>query len=955
MANLPDPTSISPAKLRKTQTGSAASSETKASETPERVFTYKQINEASNILAHHLHEAGVTNGDVVMIWAHRSVDLVVAIMGTLVGSPIMDHHISLHASALCLTLEKASGAIMSVLDPLYPPTRQQIYLEVAQPCALVNIAKATDEAGPLLLFEGRPKPVWGRHFSLCNYFPWMAETFNLSSESKFTLLSGIAHDPVQRDIFTPLFLGGRLLVPSKEDIQHERLAEWMREHKPTVTHLNSAMGQILVGGATAEFPSLDRAFFVGDVLTTRDCRQLQKLAKNVSIVNMFGAVSYYEIPPRAKDPDFLDKLNKDTVPAGKDMQNVQLLVIDRQDRNKICGAGEVGEIYVRAAGLAESELSEQKFLNSWFVDNNKWVEVDEQLNKNEPWQKIELNDIDSNLSQSPLIRDCKTLVRRDRNEEPTLVSYVVPELNEWPRLLKTQGLEDIEDEGTDIGPTTVYFKRFRRMQTEVDKPNLPFPDIAEQTEDASEEDLKRWEALSDIEKTIATRWSEVIPGLNAKTVAPENDFFDLGGHSLLAQQMLLVVRKTLGANVSINTLYEYPSLAGFSAQVNKQLSKADGAAGESENEQTPEYARSLDQLLKPTSFLTGATGFLGAYLIKDVLERTGREIQLIAHVRSVKDPKGTFARLRRSLEGYGMWKDEWQSRLSCVVGDLSKPQLGIEPTVWERLAHDVDIVIHNRAVVHWVKRYADMMTANVISTLDAMRLCNEGKPKTFTFVSSTSVLDNDHYVNLSDKQISTGEGAVLEEDDMMGSRTGLGTGYGQIKWVSEQLVREAARRGLRGTVVRPGYILGDIETGFLSSLEYYAYKTPEVSYDQWRDELEKYVTAAGQEKDQEQHALMPLYHFCVNDLPANTRAPELDDRNTAKILKHDAEHWTGVDESCGYGVSRVDVGQFLRYLAETNFVTWPTGRGRPLPEVYLSQAQLEAVGAVGGRGGTAKA
>jgi L-aminoadipate-semialdehyde dehydrogenase len=58
--------------------------ETKSSEAPERRFTYRQIYEASNVLAHYLHDAGVTNGDVVMIWAHRSVDLVISIMGTLV-------------------------------------------------------------------------------------------------------------------------------------------------------------------------------------------------------------------------------------------------------------------------------------------------------------------------------------------------------------------------------------------------------------------------------------------------------------------------------------------------------------------------------------------------------------------------------------------------------------------------------------------------------------------------------------------------------------------------------------------------------------------------------------------------------------------------------------------------------------------------------------------------------
>jgi hypothetical protein len=100
MANIPDPT----ADLDWTYDGSIIEHfarnaeahpertcvvETKTSDAPERRFTYKQIYEASNILAHHLTEAGVTNGDVVMIWAHRSVDLVVAIMGTLV-SPYLD-------------------------------------------------------------------------------------------------------------------------------------------------------------------------------------------------------------------------------------------------------------------------------------------------------------------------------------------------------------------------------------------------------------------------------------------------------------------------------------------------------------------------------------------------------------------------------------------------------------------------------------------------------------------------------------------------------------------------------------------------------------------------------------------------------------------------------------------------------------------------------------------------
>ena len=94
-----------------------------------------------------------------------------------------------------------------------------------------------------------------------------------------------------------------------------------------------------------------------------------------------------------------------------------------------------------------------------------------------------------------------------------------------------------------------------------------------------------------------------------------------------------------------------------------------------------------------------------------------------------------------------------------------------------------------------------------------MQLCASGKPKHFAFVSSTSVLDTDHYVKISDDNILTGGPGVSETDDLQGSSSGLGTGYGQSKWVGEYLVREAGRRGLEGAIVRPGYILGDSVSG----------------------------------------------------------------------------------------------------------------------------------------------
>lgn len=138
------------------------------------------------------------------------------------------------------------------------------------------------------------------------------------------------------------------------------------------------MGQLLSTEAATSIPSLRNAFFVGDVLTKRDCLRLQSLASNVRIINMYGttetqrAVSYFAIPPVSADPVFLNG-HKDIIPAGRGMKDVQLLVVNRTDKNTICGIGELGELFVRAAGLAEGylrlpDLTEQKFLKNWMSE-----------------------------------------------------------------------------------------------------------------------------------------------------------------------------------------------------------------------------------------------------------------------------------------------------------------------------------------------------------------------------------------------------------------------------------------------------------------------------------------------------------------------------------------------------------------------------------------------------------
>ena len=111
--------------------------------------------------------------------------------------------------------------------------------------------------------------------------------------------------------------------------------------------------------------------------------------------------------------------------------------------------------------------------------------------------------------------------------------------------------------------------------------------------------------------------------------------------------------------------------------------------------------------------------------------------------------------------------------------------------------------------------YEKLRAANVIATLTAIDLASTGRPKNLVFVSSTSAIDAEYYVHLSESFVNGSHSqysGVPESDTLEGAKSTLKTGYGQTKWVSEKLLFEAGKRGLHGHIVRPGYVVGHSRT-----------------------------------------------------------------------------------------------------------------------------------------------
>src|SRR5947209_10691504 len=134
----------------------------------------------------------------------------------------------------------------------------------------------------------------GRHAPLTLFTSWAVDQFGLNESDRFSILSGLSHDPLHRDIFTPLQLGGAVCIPDPDDLDSpRRLRSWIKEQEITVVNLTPAMSQLLSETdptTTGEqIESLHYSFLVGDVLTKRDVSRLKQLAPSITCVNLYGA------------------------------------------------------------------------------------------------------------------------------------------------------------------------------------------------------------------------------------------------------------------------------------------------------------------------------------------------------------------------------------------------------------------------------------------------------------------------------------------------------------------------------------------------------------------------------------------------------------------------------------------------------------------------------------------
>ncbi|NEQ97354.1 MAG: NAD-dependent epimerase/dehydratase family protein [Cyanothece sp. SIO2G6] len=207
--------------------------------------------------------------------------------------------------------------------------------------------------------------------------------------------------------------------------------------------------------------------------------------------------------------------------------------------------------------------------------------------------------------------------------------------------------------------------------------------------------------------------------------------------------------------------------------------------------------------------LTGANGFLGSFILYELLQQTRAKIYCL--VRAETDALA-HKRIYSSLVDYALWDhlqgNEFTDRIIAVAGDLSESQFGLSNDRFSKLAQTIDVIYHNGAWVHHGSPYSLLKSTNVLGTQEILRLACSEKLKPVHFVSTISVFPLQF------------QNSIIYEQDALNQYPLPTKGYAQTKWVAESMMAIAHERGLPINIYRLGPVSGHSKTGVFNANDF---------------------------------------------------------------------------------------------------------------------------------------
>ncbi|OEL08346.1 non-ribosomal peptide synthetase [Staphylococcus equorum] len=817
-------------------------------------LNYDELNARANQLAYQLRAEGVEGNSLIALIMDRQLETIIGIYGILkAGGAYVPIDLKYPIDRINYILEDSQPKVLLTdreLDDSINYGNKVIDLTEAtrlEAFPTSNLKQISDESNLMYVIytsgtTGKPKGVMAHSEGVMNRLNWVINKYNVDDEDTILFKTPYTFDVSVWEIFGWAMLGSQIvLLPSGEEGNPEKITELLEGYSVAMVHFVPSMLNMFVNfiKSTNNVQAISKLKYVlasGEALKSEQVNDFNHFIgnkNNTALLNLYGPT---ETTVDVTSFDCENHKTYDSIPIGKPISNIQAYILNED--NNIMGIGVPGELCIAGVGvtagyLNRPELTQEKFIDNPFGkgklyrtgDLAKWNgdgnisyigRIDEQVKIR--GYRIELGEIESILRQHTHINDVAIVARPMVDNELSICAYLVSDDSLDFGTLKTSLGQKLPD----------YM--IPAYMTQLDE--LPVTSNGKLNKKALPEikvESKVYVApTNDMESAVAKTFEAV---LHVDQISIHDNFFEMGGDSLKAIKLTSLISKSY--NISIKDIFELQTIASISkALVEREemnvMTKLDALKipnVKNEHHFNSDFISEINDYkvksnenykfidkdvvkLDKQILLTGATGYLGIHILKDLLER--KDLIIYVLVRNSEKISGEN-KLNNNWFYYfnSQLKTEDLSRIHFVEGDIESKYLGFSNSNYDYLVNNIDIIINAAANVNHFATEESSYNTNVKSIHNLISFAKDKNKKEIHHMSTISIASG----SIEDKDSST-----FSEYDVDISQKPNNI-YIDSKIEAEKLLIAYREEGIETNIYRLGNLQCDSRTGIFQKNE----------------------------------------------------------------------------------------------------------------------------------------
>ena len=544
-------------------------------------LTYLELDERANRLAHRLAGLGVQRAEPVAVLLERSPELIVAILAVVkAGAVYMPLHSAYPLARMQWIMDNAHRPVLLADESSrrggLPAGRQTVLVDsdteqLELSAADLGIGSRPDDLAYVIHTsgsEGHPRGVAVTHRGVLGVA--LDSCWDNGSQERILMVAPYAFAVSTYELWVPLLRGGRLVLAPPGGLDLGMLRRLIRDEQITAVHLTAGLFRVVADEAPDCLASVREVLTGGDVISPGAVQRVLAACPGITVRAMYGAseVSSFATTATMSAPYRASS----TVPVGRPMNSVAVHLLD--ERLLPLRTGEVGEVYIAGERLARgyfgrAGLTAERFVANPFSgrgarmyrtgDLARWTAdgmIDFVGRANDQVKirgfRVETAEVEAALATFPGLVEAVVVARQVEPGEQALVGYVVA----GPQAVDVAVLREHAEK---LLPDYMVPSAFVVLDSlpltpngKLDRRALPEPVFVS---------TSAYRAPSTAQQeTLCSLFAQA---LGVAQVGVDDSFFDLGGQSLSALRLINSINATLDAELSLDQLFDFPTVAGL--------------------------------------------------------------------------------------------------------------------------------------------------------------------------------------------------------------------------------------------------------------------------------------------------------------------------------------------------------------------------------------------------------